>query len=116
MRHRPKTSDHLRMPTALARGLLSRLDPISRLTTGLWTLYWRDRNLNTTATTLWTPAHKSKTCLTISTTEPTPSSGDTDRLTSSNRCTDRLTARRITRVKTSCQRRRTDMTDIVEQR
>jgi hypothetical protein len=45
MRHRPKTSDHLRMPTALARGLLSRLDPISRLTTGLWTLYWRDRNL-----------------------------------------------------------------------
>ena len=45
MRLRPKTSDHLRMPTALARGLLSRLDPISRLTTGLWTLYWRDRNL-----------------------------------------------------------------------
>jgi Protein of unknown function (DUF3024) len=45
MRHRPKTSDHLRMPTALARGLLSRLDPISRLTTGLWTLYSRDRNL-----------------------------------------------------------------------
>ena len=50
MRRRPKTSDHLRMPTALARGLRSRLDPVpDRLyytrTTGLWTLYWRDRNL-----------------------------------------------------------------------
>jgi hypothetical protein len=39
------------MPTALARGLRARLDQISdrRLhytkTTGLWTLYWRDRNL-----------------------------------------------------------------------
>src|SRR5271157_3091224 len=28
MRHHPKTSDHLRMPTALARGLWARLDPI----------------------------------------------------------------------------------------
>ena len=51
MRSRPKASDHLRMPAALARGL--RPDwtrfPIARLhytkTTGLWTLYWRDRNL-----------------------------------------------------------------------
>ena len=47
MRHRPKTSDHLRMPAA------GREDsgpdwtrfPIARLTTGLWTLYWPDHNL-----------------------------------------------------------------------
>lgn len=39
------------MPTTLARGPRPRLDPVPdrRLhytkTTGLWTLYWRDRNL-----------------------------------------------------------------------
>ena len=51
MRRRPKVSDHLRMPTALARGLRPRLDSIPdrpaalHQSTGLWTLYWRDRNL-----------------------------------------------------------------------
>jgi hypothetical protein len=51
MRRRPKTSDHLRIPAAVARGSRTRLDrfPIARLhytrTTGLWTLYWRDHNL-----------------------------------------------------------------------
>jgi Protein of unknown function (DUF3024) len=52
MRRRPKTSDHLRMPTALARGLRARLDPIPDRPAALhqdhrtlWTLYWRDRNL-----------------------------------------------------------------------
>ena len=81
MRHRPKTSDHLRMPTALAQVLLSRLDPISRLTTGLWTLYWRDRNVKYHRYDPLDPSAQAKTCSTISTTEPTPSSGDTDRLT-----------------------------------
>ena len=44
-------ADHLRMPTALARGPWPRLDqvPDARVhytkTTRLWTLYWRDRNL-----------------------------------------------------------------------
>jgi hypothetical protein len=61
--------------------------PIARLhytkTTGLWTLYWRDHNLNTTATNHSTPAPKSKTYSTTSTAAQTPSSGDNHRLPSS---------------------------------
>src|ERR1700751_3601181 len=43
--------------------------------TGLWTLYWRDRNEKYHRYARSTPAHKSKTCSTTSTNEPTPSSG-----------------------------------------
>jgi Protein of unknown function (DUF3024) len=50
-------------------------------TTGLWTLYWRDRNLKYHRYEPLDPSPKSKTCSTTSTTEPTPSSGDNDRLT-----------------------------------
>jgi len=52
--------------------------------TGLWTLYWRDRNLKYHRYEPLDPSPKSKTCSTTSTTEPTPSSGDNDRLTWSN--------------------------------
>ena len=47
----PKASDDLRMPTALARGPWTRVDPIPDRALALHqdhrslTLYWRDRNL-----------------------------------------------------------------------
>ena len=39
-----------------------------------------DYDIVSTATTRWTPAHKSRTCLTIPMAEPTPSSGANERL------------------------------------
>ena len=61
--------------------------PIARLhytrTTGLWTLYWRDQNLNTTGTNRSTPARESKTYSTTSIAKPIPFSGDNNRLRSS---------------------------------
>jgi hypothetical protein len=59
--------------------------PIARLhytkATGLWTLYWRDRNEKYHRYAPLDPAHKSRTCLTISMAELTPSSGANDQLT-----------------------------------
>jgi hypothetical protein len=59
--------------------------PIARLhytkTTGLWALYWRDRNLKYHRDDPLTPAPRSRTSSTTSIPEPTPSSGDGDQLT-----------------------------------
>ena|ERR1700739_2708624 len=71
--------------------------PIARLhytkTTGLWTLYWRDRNLKYHRYDPLDPDHKIQDLLDYLDDRADPSSGDNDRLTWSSRCTDRLSAR-----------------------
>ncbi len=87
MRRRPKTSDHCecRPPWRDDFGPDWTRFPIARLhytkSSGLWTLYWRDRNLKYHRYDPLDPSPRVQTYSTTSTNEPTPSSGANERLT-----------------------------------